>query len=73
MSAIEDGTHDGVVIDVDERDDDTIALDIALSRGAHKGEVVRVRTTRTERDALTWLGLPVVVIVDGATVRVRVD
>jgi hypothetical protein len=73
MSALEDGMHDGVVVDVDERDDDTIALDIALSRGAHKGEVVHVRATRNERDALSWLGLPVVVIVDGATIRVRRD
>jgi hypothetical protein len=73
MSALEDGTYDGVVVDVDEGDDDTIAIEVAISSGDHKGEVVRVRAARRGDGALTLLGLPVVLRVDGETIGVRVD
>jgi hypothetical protein len=61
-----DGAYDAMVIDVDERDD-ALVLDLAITGGAQKGEVVRVRTARREAQiSLELLGLPATLrVVDG--------
>ena len=73
IQPLADGTYDGVVVDVAERDDGTIAIDVVVSSGDHKGEVVRVGAARRDDRALALLGLPVVLRVDGDTVGLRVD
>lgn len=37
-----DGVYDAFVVWVDERDDDMLAVDLAVIAGAHKGDVVCV-------------------------------
>jgi hypothetical protein len=53
-----DGVYDAFVVWAETRDDDAIALDLTITTGARKGDVVSVRATSAPRDAIDLVGLP---------------
>lgn len=53
-----DGVYDAFVVWAEERDDGAIALDLTITTGAHKGDVVSVRATDAPHDALALVGMP---------------
>jgi hypothetical protein len=53
-----DGVYDAFVVWAETRDDGTIALDLTVTTGARKGDVVSVRATNTPRDAIDLIGMP---------------
>lgn len=53
---LDDGEYDCVVTDV-LRDDDGVAVELAISSGDAKGHVVRLRVAMND-EPLHWLGLP---------------
>jgi hypothetical protein len=53
-----DGVYDAFVVWAETRDDGAIALDLTITSGARKGDVVSVRATNTPRDAIDLVGLP---------------
>jgi hypothetical protein len=53
-----DGVYDAFVVWAEERDDGAIALDLTITSGARKGDVVSVRATDVPRDAIALVGLP---------------
>jgi hypothetical protein len=60
---LSDGVYDAIVIDV-ETIDDALAIDLAITSGAHKGDVVRVRrAARKDANSLDFLGLPATITV----------
>lgn len=61
---LDDGVYDAFVVWAETRDDGAIALDLTVTTGAHKGDVVSVRATGAPRDAIDLVGLP-------CTLRVR--
>ena len=61
---LDDGVYDAFVVWAETRDDGTIALDLTITSGAHKGDVVSVRATNAARDAIDLVGTP-------CTLRVR--
>ena len=64
MFPLDDGEYDCVVVNV-ERDDDVVVIELAISAGASKGDVVRLRAPM-EREPVEWLGLPAHLrVVDG--------
>lgn len=73
MGDIETGTYDGLVVDAEDVDANTIALEIALTSGAHKGATVRVRGPRGRRDSLSLLGLPATLDVRDDGIRVAIE
>lgn len=73
MNILEPGSYDGVVVDADELDDDALSIEIALSTGPRKGDIVRVRGPRAGRDSISILGLPVTLVVTEEGVRVRIE
>jgi hypothetical protein len=46
-----DGVYDAFIVWAEERDDGAIALDLTITTGVHKGEVVSVRATDAPQDA----------------------
>ena len=72
---LDDGTYDALVIDATRvaDDDASIALDLTIVSGSHKGEVVSVRATHLARDEVALLGLPATLIVESGAPRVIVD
>jgi hypothetical protein len=61
---LDDGAYDAFIVWAETRDDGSIALDLTITIGAHKGDVVSVRATGAPRDAIDLVGMPV-------TLRVR--
>jgi hypothetical protein len=53
-----DGVYDAFVVWAETRDDGAIALDLTITTGARKGDVVSVRATSAPRDAIDLVGLP---------------
>jgi hypothetical protein len=53
-----DGVYDAFIVWAEERDDGAIALDLTITTGAHKGDVVSVRATDAPRDAIALVGMP---------------
>jgi hypothetical protein len=59
-----DGVYDAFVVWAETRDDGSLALDLTITTGEHKGDVVSVRATDAPRDAIDLVGVP-------CTLRVR--
>lgn len=55
---LEDGSYEGLVVDVDGA-----VLSITIVAGPHKGEVVDVRSASLHDDAVELLGMPCVLTV----------
>ena len=53
-----DGVYDAFVVWAETRDDGAIALDLTITSGARKGDVVSVRATNAPRDAMELVGVP---------------
>ena len=57
--AMHDGEYDAFVVWADELDDGRVALELTITTGAHKGDVVTVRASKLlTRDVLDLVGLP---------------
>ena len=67
---IDDGDYDAFVIWAETRDDG-FALDLTITTGARKGEVVAVRASNAPRDPLELVGLPCTLVVDNSEPRVE--
>jgi hypothetical protein len=70
---IEDGTYDAIVVDAHDADDGAVRVELALSSGSHKGDVVAVRGSFGPRDALELLGLPATLVVSEGVPSVTLD
>ena len=71
MDSLPDGEYSIFVIDAELLDDGTTRLEIAITVGEHKGEVVAVRASHLTGDPVMMMGLPGTLrVVDGVP---RVD
>ena len=73
MSMLPDGIYDVFVIDVEEVDDGTTRIELTVTSGAHKTAIVAVRAARAYDDALTIIGLPGTLRVDGGVPTFALD
>jgi hypothetical protein len=63
---LDDGTYDALVVDVDDLGD-ALRLTLTIIAGEHKGEIVDVRASGFDTDALDLMGMPATLHVrDGA-------
>jgi hypothetical protein len=67
-----DGDYEAFIVWADARDDGSLAFDITITAGAHKGDVVGViasadatRATFGTRDAFALVGVPCTLVVAG--------
>lgn len=77
MQPLDDGTYDAFIVDAKElekdfRDRGVLELEIAITSGPRKGDVVQVRAVGLDRDALDVLGLPATLTVENGAPRVRI-
>jgi hypothetical protein len=73
VSALEDGIYDAIVVDAVLRDDGTMTIEIALSSGQHRGDVVRVNATHVDRAWTDLLAMPVTLVVEDGEPRLMFD
>ncbi|HEY2813507.1 MAG TPA: hypothetical protein VGJ03_08605 [Acidimicrobiales bacterium] len=65
-NVLDDGRYDAMVVDATSHGDG-LALDLTILTGAHKGEVVSIRTTAgglDGQDELDVLGMPGTLVVE---------
>jgi len=63
-SALDDGSYDALVVDAEPTGDGWCRVELTILGGAHKGEVVAVRTDGVSEDAaLDLLGIPATLVV----------
>jgi hypothetical protein len=73
-----DGRYDALVVDA-SAEGDTVALDLTILGGSHKGEVVSIRAQGAERgalaqiDELDLLGLPGTLVVENGVPAFAVE
>ena len=68
-----DGTYDVMIVDAHADDDDIVRVELAVSSGEHKGEVVHVRGRFPGRDELDLLAAPATLVVSEGQPRVTLD
>jgi hypothetical protein len=68
-----DGHYDALVVDAVRRDNGTIALDLTITMGEHKGELVGVVATGLDRDEFDLLAMPGTLTVENGVPRFVVD
>lgn len=73
MTALEDGTYDVIVVEATTRADGTITLELAVSSGPHRGEVVAVNATHLAREWTELLATPGTLTVRNGEPRVTLD
>jgi hypothetical protein len=75
MQPLSDGVYDAFVIDVeqDKRNFSIAHVELTITSGARKGEVVRVRAAQLQRDPLELIGLPVTLTVSEGQPRLSFD
>lgn len=66
MPHLDDGVYDVIVIDAREDDENALRVDLAVTSGTRKGDVVTITAHAIARDAMSLLGLPATLrVVDG--------
>lgn len=65
---LEDGNYDAFIVDA--REDEEISramhIEVAITSGARKGDVITMRATNMQRDAIALMGMPATLhVVDG--------
>lgn len=73
MGPLPDGTYDAFIVDAEESDGGVTRLDITITSGPQKGEVVAIRAEGMGTDAITLLGTPATLTVTEGVPRVVLD
>ena len=71
MTILADGTYDVFILDAETVDDTTLRLDLTITAGPSKGEVVSIRASNTARDPLDLMGTPATLTVTGGVPNVE--
>ena len=58
VEALSDGTYDVMIVDVGTDEEQHVRIDVVLTAGSHRGEVVSLRASTMHRDPIGLLGLP---------------
>ncbi len=68
--SLSDGRYDAFIVWAEAHDDGTIAFDLTITIGEHKGEVLTV-LTRSNADPISLVGLPCTLVVADGTPRIE--
>jgi hypothetical protein len=70
MTPLDDGSYDAFIVWAEQRDDG-VALELTITTGAHRGDVISIVTSAfATRDALDLVGLPCTLVVVGEEIRI---
>ncbi|HEY1634117.1 MAG TPA: hypothetical protein VGF64_05120 [Acidimicrobiales bacterium] len=73
MEALPDGTYDVMIVDVERDEQQHVRIDVVLTAGSHRGEVVSLRASSMRRDPLGLMGLPARLEVKNGTPDLKID
>jgi hypothetical protein len=70
MTPLDDGSYDAFIVWAEPREDG-IALELTITTGAHRGDVINIVTsTFATRDAFDCVGLPCTLVVRGDAIHI---
>ncbi len=70
---LSDGRYDVLIVDARSDDDGTVHLDVTVTSGAHKGDVVQIQGRFPGRDELDLLAAPATLVVSDGQPTVTLD
>ena len=70
---LDDGIYDVIVLDARDDADDVMHIELALSSGAHRGEVVKLSARGVQRSWIDLIGTPATLTVEGGRPRVAFE
>jgi hypothetical protein len=68
-----DGTYEVLIVDAHAGDDGVVSVELTITSGEHKGEVVNLRGRFPGRDELDLLAAPARLVVSEGQPRVTID
>lgn len=68
-----DGHYDAIVVDAEEVDEATTALQLTVLAGPEKGRVIDVRGPRGSHDPVDLLGIPATITVADGAPSIRLE
>ena len=68
-----DGSYEALIVDAHTEDDGTIRVELTITTGDHKGEVVQLRGRFPGHDELDLLAAPATLVVSEGQPRVTLD
>jgi hypothetical protein len=68
-----DGAYDVMIVDVEAGEERQVRIDVVITVGPHRGEVVSLRTAAMQRDPLGLMGLPACLRVHDGTPDLEID
>jgi hypothetical protein len=70
MTPLDDGSYDAFIVWAEPREDG-VALELTITTGAHRGDVINIVTsTFATRDAFDCVGLPCTLVVRGDAIHI---
>ena len=70
MTLLDDGSYDAFIMWAEQRDDG-VALELTITTGTHRGDVINIVTsTFATRDAFDCVGLPCTLVVRGDAIHI---
>jgi len=74
MAPLADGVYEVLIVDAQEVEQiGALRVELVITAGEHKGEVVHVRVTNFGKDALSLLALPGRLTIDGGVPSFELD
>ena len=73
MDPLIDGTYDVIVIDAEQGADDTLVLELTVTSGSRRGEIVHVHARGLRRSWVDLLGTPATLTVTDGRPRVTLE
>jgi hypothetical protein len=73
VAVLADGRYDALIVDAHADDDGALHLEVTLTSGEHKGEVVMLAGRFPGRDELDLLAAPATLVVTDGQPSLRLD
>ena len=70
---LDDGSYDAFVVDAETTDDGGTRLDLTITTGEHKGEVLSLASSTPMGDPIDLMGMPATITVAFGTPSVSID
>jgi len=72
---LDDGTYDAFIVDAREDEEvfRAMSIELTITSGARKGEVITVRAMNVQRDAIALIGLPATLRVANGEPHLTID
>jgi hypothetical protein len=73
VEALPDGSYDVMIVDVEVGADQQPRIDVVVTAGSHRGDVVSLRASAMSSDPLGLMGLPACLRVSDGTPSLEMD